>query len=436
MSRARSFEIVMGLVTGLVFGVGFYYLLEYIPVFGRHLTSPNIIADYYVGVFTAIGMTVFTLAIPCRENERFSLIMIWGCRSLVTLLAMLYYEYTYRLDSNFYFTTAIGNEYSMDGSLAELSGTMLVSKIARIIIEYVPFVASYHALKVIWSFFGYLGSYIFYRAYVNYTGKSDIRLMWFLGIFPSIIFWSSIFGKDPITFFGISLIIYGSLPLFNKFSLWHMFIFAMGLTIAGYIRFWLVSLFLAPFMLLYVFRSRVNLSIKALTSVLSVALFVFFLGNLLEQIQVDDQEDAVNTASSVSRRWSRGGSGQRIESFNSITDIVKFMPVGMFTALFRPLPGEVNNVTGTLAGIENAVILIMFLIAVAKSNAGLRKDVFAQYAVAILLVWSAFYGFISYQNLGTAFRFRLQILPIMVLLLYHARQIRSQTTEAETVQER
>lgn len=425
MHRLKNFEIVVGVATGLVLGLVFYYLLEYMPLIGRYITSPNIIADYYAGVFTAIGITALTLLIPCHENERFSLILIWGFRSFVTLVAMLYYEYIYRLDANSYFTIATTQQYLLEGSIGQFSGTILISKIAKTIIEYIPFVASFHALKVIWSFLGYLGSYIFYRAYVNYTGKPDIRLLWFLGLFPSIIFWSSILGKDPITFFGISLIIYGSLPLFNKFSLWHILIFASGLAVTGCIRFWLVSLFLAPFVLLYVFRSRVHVSIKFLTSVASIALFIFFLGNLLEQIQVEDQEDAVTTATSVSSRWNRGGSGQHVESFKSASDIVKFLPLGMFTALFRPLPGEVNNITGTLAGAENAAILILLLVAFFKSSKNLRKDIFVQYVIIILLVWSAFYSFISYQNLGTAFRFRLQVLPMIVLLLYHAWQDRS-----------
>ena len=33
-----------------------------------------------------------------------------------------------------------------------------------------------------------------------------------------------------------------------------------------------------------------------------------------------------------------------------------------------------------------------------------------------MFVWGAVYGFASYQNLGTAFRFRVQVVPILLLL--------------------
>ena len=38
------------------------------------------------------------------------------------------------------------------------------------------------------------------------------------------------------------------------------------------------------------------------------------------------------------------------------------------------------------------------------------------WAVATLVVWSAAYGFASYQHIGTAFRFRAQVVPILLLL--------------------
>jgi hypothetical protein len=42
-----------------------------------------------------------------------------------------------------------------------------------------------------------------------------------------------------------------------------------------------------------------------------------------------------------------------------------------------------------------------------------------QWAVLLIVVWAAAYGFVSYQNLGGAVRYRLQILPVLVgLLLY------------------
>jgi hypothetical protein len=42
-----------------------------------------------------------------------------------------------------------------------------------------------------------------------------------------------------------------------------------------------------------------------------------------------------------------------------------------------------------------------------------------QWAIVLLMVWSGTYAFASSYNLGAAVRFKLQILPLMLLLLLY-----------------
>jgi hypothetical protein len=96
--------------------------------------------------------------------------------------------------------------------------------------------------------------------------------------------------------------------------------------------------------------------------------------------------------------------------------MIKFAPVGMFTALFRPLPGEILNPFGLFAGLENLLMLWLLVAAIRKEGMAIFKEPIVTWAVSLVMVWSFLYGFISYQNLGSAARFKLQILPVLFSL--------------------
>jgi hypothetical protein len=163
-----------------------------------------------------------------------------------------------------------------------------------------------------------------------------------------------------------------------------------------------------------------------LITVASAAFFVSFQ-LFSEKFGVETTTDVVNTTNQVSQAWAtHGTSGQIIESeFTSPAKMLAFAPLGAFTALFRPLPGEVLNVFGLLAGLENAVLIGLVVLAVRRSRWIDLRDPILGWLILFVFVWSFVYGFVSYQNLGTAVRFKLQVLPVMLgLLLWLGRKDR------------
>lgn len=122
----------------------------------------------------------------------------------------------------------------------------------------------------------------------------------------------------------------------------------------------------------------------------------------------------------VSQAWAQGGSAQEMPvDVGSVQGVLLFLPLGAFTALFRPLPGEIMNPFGLLAGLENLALLGLLLVAVVRLRTARGADPAVVWAVAFVCAWASIYGFISYQNLGTGVRFKLQVLPVLVGLLLH-----------------
>lgn len=137
---------------------------------------------------------------------------------------------------------------------------------------------------------------------------------------------------------------------------------------------------------------------------------------------IGDLGELVARVNELSRAWAVGDSAQVVPQFGSVMDVVKFMPLGMFSALFRPLPGEVGGIFGWLAAGESLVLLGFFLLSLFYSvRAENSKEPFFVLSVGIIVLWAAAYALISYQNLGTAVRFRAQVLPLFIGLVFYLR---------------
>jgi hypothetical protein len=104
------------------------------------------------------------------------------------------------------------------------------------------------------------------------------------------------------------------------------------------------------------------------------------------------------------------------KKFKGLFDVLRFVPRGMFTVLFRPFLGEVRNAFGWLAGSEALILFVLFIFAIIRTRLRKFKDPLLIWAFLVILFWSAAYGFVSY-NLGTVCRYRLQILPVFLGLM-------------------
>jgi hypothetical protein len=281
---------------------------------------------------------------------------------------------------------------------------------------------SYHALKVTFAMVGMVAVYVFYRAAVMYMGEEQPRLLYILGLYPSILFWSSILGKDPIQLLGIALYVYGVVG-WVRMKRWSYYVpLVGGVVLASSIRFWAAPILLLPLFFLMVLRARGALAkttflvVGGLAAGLVVARFADRLG-------VAALQDFLDIAQRLGRGWEGGSSVQQTVQFTGLRSVLLFLPQGMFTALFRPLPGEVMNPFGLMAGLEDLFLLVLLGLAILRTRMRRLRDPLVLWAILLLATWAGLYGFISSYNMGAAVRFKLQMLPLLVaLLLYLSRK--------------
>ena len=417
-ARVNRTAKILELVTGVMALVGApVIMIGGFVLFGTFAAAQfrihNFAEDYTSGVIAALVLLALIYFWPVPAAHRRVLMLLWLVRTGVTLGVMLAFEAGYGLDAKWYYVS--GKALNNPVALLEFgAGTQNIRALVGLL-SYVT--DAYSSMKVIFSYVGLIAIYIFYRSAVICLGRENIVVLYALGLLPSLLFWSSILGKDPIVLLGIAIYCYGVAGLIVRQKITMLLYVAIGLFIASFIRVWLGVIFVTPLIITYVMSGRSSALTKLMFLLIAVPGFLLTLQGFSEQFSLETTQDLVTRTDQISGAWARGGSAQQIEGgFTSIRSMIAFMPIGAFTALFRPLPFEISNAFGMLAGLENAFLLSLFVVGLMRRGLGCFRQPVLLWALTTLLVWSAVYGFASYQNLGSAFRFRVQVVPILLLL--------------------
>ena len=366
------------------------------------------VADYLAGLSAAIFFAAVIVIVPIPARDRLLLLLGWTLKCAVTLGLMLAYEAQYDfLDAYSYYSDARFGAYTGE-ELSLGAGTEAVTYLLQMCYLVLP--PSYHMSKVIFAFVGLMGLYLTFRAWATYSDDRSHRMLFILMLFPGLLFWSSILGKEPVLVFAVGLYIFGLAKFFRRHSVGYLGYVILGVVVAGFIRPWMAVIL--SIAMAFGVMAGIKDRGKRLAAIASSAALVMLFGSLVVNML------ALDIINQNSRGWSEGGSAQDVPQFSSYGELLKFLPIGAFAALFRPLPGEVLNAFGLLASLENVLLLGAMLIGAVYWRRSFLRDRLYFVLLALVAMWAAMYGVVSYQNLGTAVRFKAQILPPLLILLW------------------
>jgi len=383
---------------------------------GRNIPQPYMADDYLRAIAWSIVFTAVIAFVPLPERDRPFVMALWLVKVALALGPMLFYERFYaELDAFWYFGESARGTFT-DWSFKLGEGTENVAIVASAALNVLG--RSYHSLKLAFALVGLAAVYLFYRAGVLLSGRHDPRMLLALGCVPTILFWSTIIGKDPLTLFGIALYTWAIVAWQRSGRPIYIAGVAAGFFVATLFRLFIGPILLAPLAWLIV-RGEPRWSRRMLYLTAFAGAFLLAVQQFNAYFRLENLQNLLETANSLSRAFAIGGSAQQIGEFTSFGRLFAFAPLGAFTALYRPIPGEVLNPFGLLAGLENAGLLVLTFYALRRSRREHWRDPVVQWAAVFVVVWAFSYGIVSYQNLGAAVRFKLQIMPVLVGLLLH-----------------
>jgi len=430
MKNLLSNKKISGVIFGLAFGIILCLVLpiyfEWVKISGYEIPQDDLVGDYFVGVLWACLLGISILIWPVSKSDKTGLLWIWLAKVFVALGILLIYEWIYPDDQWSYFSIPAKLGWEPFEYIAEGEGTRRIEAIVWWHNQIFPS-GSYHALKVSFSMVGLIAIYIFYRAGMLFMEKKgNPAFFYVLALTPTDLVWASTLGKEPIVLFGIALYVYGVVAWQKKGQAFALIFSVAGILIAASIRFWLAPILVLP-LSTFLIVGKVNFFTKLIFIGLAIYISATSLATMQSREKLTSMQDHINEISEKSQLGAKGSSAQKLKPFNNIGDLLAFLPLGFFTALFRPLPGDVYSPFGFLASFEGLFFLWLFLRALKRSSLRDLKNPLIFWGVLVILSWTSIYGFVTYQNLGTAMRWRLQILPLFLGLLLYLGRNRTKT---------
>ncbi|MGO9062628.1 MAG: hypothetical protein ACLQU2_35475 [Candidatus Binataceae bacterium] len=407
-------------------------LMQEVVKLGHRIPQTNIAADYLFAMVWALALALLIWLVPFFDRDRADLLVLWSTRVFVVLVVMLFYESHYSLDSYSYFRFGTGSIHLDHLGRAHYGlGSGFMYRLVAAHESLLP--ASFHATKLSFAIAGMMGVYIFYRATVMFLGHEDRRILLILGLTPSILFWGSILGKDPLAMLGVAIYSYGVVGLLKRRRGVYLVWVVAGVALATAIRVWMVAIMGVPLIVVAAQMMR-SPAAKFMLLAGSVLVLISQAGRIAAMFDLFKAATVAELLEGVAARgqgFEGGGSATgAMLTINGPADLVRVVPFGIFSALFRPLPGEVLNPFGMLAGLEDSVVLMLALRAAIRLRLSDLREPMISWALSFLLLWSTLYGFISSHNMGTAVRYRLQVMPLEILLLLYLGRRRSARANA------
>jgi hypothetical protein len=268
---------------------------------------------------------------------------------------------------------------------------------------------------------GFLGLYMFYRAYVLAVPNGDrhryAKLLFFL---PSLLFWSSSIGKEAWMTMTLGAVAYGAARAFTKKPFAIVFV-ALGLWGTEVVRPHMALLILGGLFPAYLLRRAPKgaprkQSLKILGVAALVVAIIVVLGGVEQRFRVSSANST--TASQVfdntEKQTDTGGSNFTAQRVHSP---VQF-PAAFVTVMFRPFPNEAHTTQGVVSALEGVFIMFMVLTSFDRLR-GLPKELVQTPYVLFVLIYTGVFvwAFSTIANFGILVRERVQVYPLFFVLL-------------------
>ncbi len=275
---------------------------------------------------------------------------------------------------------------------------------------------------VVFSWFGFIGLYLLYRAFHLAVPNGNHRRYAFLVLFmPSLLFWPSSIGKESWMLLTIGIATYGAALLLSH-RRGGLIVFVVGLAGTTMVRPHVtLALFLGTALAYLLRRSpHRNESTRPLVLFLGVVALLVVGSVVVARVETFFKVDALDVSSvdqvldRTSDRSTKSGSQFAPVTPHSPAEF----PLAFVTVLFRPFPYEARNPQAMVTAAEGMFLLYLMLRSLRKIK-GLGGHVRRAPFLALAVVYSLLfiYAFSSFGNFGLLARQRVQLTPFVFAIV-------------------
>lgn len=356
-----------------------------------------------ISPFIILVLGLLTSILMAREfgakDKRSVILYLWH-----TFFTFVYYIYTLKFGAD----ATVYYEQGLIGNYIFQPGTHFIRFIVMILTNYF-----YFNMIGCFLFFNILGALgliildsIIHRTVSNQ--KKLLRIVATLVIFlPSISFWSSGIGKDPISFLSVVLALWSSLNLKNR-----LFPMSLSIMMMFFVRPHIAGILIISLAISLLFDKKTNALVKVLLASVTIGISSLLVPYALNYAGIQDSNTPEDIAEYIQGRedvYKSTDSGLTLSEMS--------FPMKLFTYMFRPTILEARSVTQIFSALDNILLLYLFIaggyrIIKNKNTTSLenRKFMWAYATIAWIILA------LTTGNLGIAVRQKIMILPFFLYL--------------------
>lgn len=378
--------------------------------------SYDLFDPYYDMTMALILFIIFTFLIA--KTMRKELVFIWLLKVFITLVLMLFYESHYNLDAFVYFSSI----FNIQDVPFSLNNSSSIISYFSYYLSYI-FGQSYQSLKLVYSLIGFLGLVALYKAFEIIIEEAKIEnntlFIYIFFLFPTILFWSSILGKDPINLFIIGLILYAFIMIEKEFKFKYLVLLLVMLILIYFIRYWFVGIIVLSFVMYYSYSYIFKKNWYYFIS------FIILASIAISNIDTPYSQIFLDKLNSFSNVFSAGNSKTNTYDYISVSDYFYYFIPNTFTTLFRPMLFDITNAFTLVSACENIVLFILCIRYIFFNIHNLVHNKYIVFLLFYIFSWLVFYVMVAPGNLGTAARFKLQVLPALLIIIGYSIQLKN-----------
>ena len=385
-----------------------------------------------------VGPILFLISLPIlrREASRsgdsglYTILVIALAVKLAGALLRYFVAYTFyagQNDASGYFGYGVrlalqfrAGDFTTD--LPSLTGTDFLRFFSGIVYTVIP--ASRITGFLVFAWLSFWGQVFFYRAYRIAMPEGNSRAYGYWVLFlPSLVYWPSSIGKEAWMMLALGLAALGVAHVLAGRTGRGLVLAGLGMWLAALVRppmAGIVALAFAPAVLLRPvspsLRQAAPLA-KVVSLVAVIVLAVVFIGKAQLFLNAESLTSPASVAQELTEVAERADKGDS-EFTPTVVRSPIDLPVATLTVLFRPLPTEAHNAQALAAGVESALLLLLCIYRLPRIVAAIRDFRRQPYVVFALVYVGLFVvAFSAFPNFGLLVRERVQVLPLLLVLL-------------------
>ena len=274
---------------------------------------------------------------------------------------------------------------------------------------------------LVFAWVAMFGSLLYYKAFrLAFPEGNKVLYAMLVFLYPSLVYWPAIQGKDALMALWIGLFAYGLALLLRLRSLKGIILLSLGIGGVFLIRPHIAAMLILPAVIAIAARpfkfSPTSLATRILVLLVMTGLCWVMVTKALEFLDLETLS-VRSTLDLYDYRVDVGVGGGSAYNPPSIRDPLG-LPKQVITVLFRPFPWEAHRLAALVLSFEGLSLLGLSIYrvgAIKRALGSLNKDPYVVFIVLFVLIFMV--AFMPTGNFSLLGRQRLQMFPLFFMLL-------------------